>query len=220
MKKCSLCRAIIMILELERGRSMKLGFQRKSSKAPQTRKKNTNSKHYFEEQNTNASIGNNKVTKLFMSNDILQLKKDWIAWTLSCTSQEEGWLGMWWAGLHKGGRPAGCISQEKKEKKFGLWTNFYQCNMTKWIHGQQLVWEKHQPLSGAWLTVKRMYFKVDGVAVLEDILTWEKDPADIWNSIKLVQLPRQKIRSSINGQSAKHVNFQHCNDVLLWVMRK
>lgn len=92
--------------------------------------------------------------------------------------------------------------------------------MTKWIHGQQLVWEKHQPLSGAWLTVKRMYFKVDGVAVLEDILTWEKDPADIWNSIKLVQLPRQKIRSSINGQSAKHVNFQHCNDVLLWVMRK
>lgn len=54
---------------------MKLGFQRKSSKAPQTRKKNTNSKHYFEEQNTNASIGNNKVTKLFMSNDILQLKK-------------------------------------------------------------------------------------------------------------------------------------------------
>lgn len=65
-----------MILELERGRSMKLGFQRKSSKAPQTRKKNTNSKHYFEEQNTNASISNNKVTKLFMSNDILQLKKD------------------------------------------------------------------------------------------------------------------------------------------------
>lgn len=96
MEKRSLCRAIIVILELERGRRrMKLGFQRKSSRVLQTSKKNTNSKHYFEEQNTNASISNNKVTKLFVSNDISQLKKDRIARTLSCTPREKGWMGMW-----------------------------------------------------------------------------------------------------------------------------
>lgn len=76
MEKCSLCRAVTRILEPERRRRrMKLGFQRKSSKAPQTRKKNTNSEHYSEEENTNASISNNKVTKLFMSDDISPLKK-------------------------------------------------------------------------------------------------------------------------------------------------
>lgn len=42
----------------------------------------------------------------------------------------------------------------------------------------------------------------------EDILMWEKDPADVWNS-KMLQLPMQKIRSNINGHSAKCVNFQH-----------
>lgn len=67
MEKSSLCKASTMMLELERRRRMKL-------QSPQTGKKNANSKHYFEEQNINASISNNKVTKLLVSNDSSQLR--------------------------------------------------------------------------------------------------------------------------------------------------
>lgn len=58
-----------MTLGLGRGRRVKHGSQ-KRLKGPTDQKENANSKHYFEEKNPNTSIGNNKVTKLVISNGI------------------------------------------------------------------------------------------------------------------------------------------------------
>lgn len=74
---------------------MKLVFQRESSKASQTGKKNTNSKYYFEAQNTNANISNNKVSELFLNNNVSQLKKGLKSLTTFLHTQGKGWVGVW-----------------------------------------------------------------------------------------------------------------------------
>lgn len=79
---------------------MKLVFQRESSKAPQTGKKSTNSKHHFEAQNTNANISNNKVSELFLNNNVSQLKKGLKSLNTLLRTQGKGWVGVWGAGGH------------------------------------------------------------------------------------------------------------------------